>query len=631
MTSGSKDPTFIHDRQEMAPRILYILTCLVVASAFCLSLQRAYSAGVHKEHNLPDHGSSGSDSGFQHDDSELDLDNVPPLLTSGGLVPGDSDDSLGEDGGSGEADALGGMFDFEPFAEDGQEGEEEETPYDELDSFYDDEEEIEFAEDDGDVVTLTQGNFSETVSAHENMLVEFYAPWCGHCKELAPHYREAASLLKDDGVVLAKVDAEAETGLAESHEVQGFPTILFFSKGISRPYTGGRQSADIVEWVRKKLGPAVVTLKEAAAAEEAMESEPAIAVAYFESLEGPEFEQFQQAAKMEDGLFMAQTSRADIAAALGFPAAARRPALAVLKHEEERRVEYDGPFEAAELRQFMAANRNPLVLYYNEANAERIFGGAISKQVLLFATSEQSGALAAPFREAAKPFKSQVTFVYVNRSDDVSASLIEFFGATSDGPLVMAFETQGEGLKHLLAGEITEGSVKSFAEGFLAGSLQPFYKSDPAPEQDDSGVTVVVGETFEGIVFDNSKDVLLEVYAPWCGHCQKLEPVYRRLGLRFSTVPSLVVAKMDGTTNEHPNVTVEGFPTILFYPANNKTDPVKVEVAHKLKALTEFLKEHASIPFRLPKRGELLETSSNGHPVDDMLRPTGGALSKDEL
>jgi protein disulfide-isomerase A1 len=107
-----------------------------------------------------------------------------------------------------------------------------------------------------------------------------------------------------------------------------------------------------------------------------------------------------------------------------------------------------------------------------------------------------------------------------------------------------------------------------FAKGILDGSVKPDFSSQEIPENDvDEGVKVVVGKSFDKIVLDETKDVLLEVYAPWCGHCKALEPAYKRLAARFKDVGSVVVAKMDGTENEHPSLAVEGFPTLLFYPA----------------------------------------------------------------
>lgn len=85
---------------------------------------------------------------------------------------------------------------------------------------------------------------------------------------------------------------------------------------------------------------------------------------------------------------------------------------------------------------------------------------------------------------------------------------------------------------------------------------------------------MIVGKNFESVVLDDTKDVLLEVYAPWCGHCKALAPTWEKLGKRFRSVDSVVVAKMDGTTNEHEKVNVRGFPTLLFFPAGAKDSPV---------------------------------------------------------
>ncbi|ONK60358.1 uncharacterized protein A4U43_C08F17430 [Asparagus officinalis] len=57
------------------------------------------------------------------------------------------------------------------------------------------------------VVVLAEGNFTEFVEKNRHVMVEFYAPWCGHCQALAPEYAAVATELKDEDVALAKVDA----------------------------------------------------------------------------------------------------------------------------------------------------------------------------------------------------------------------------------------------------------------------------------------------------------------------------------------------------------------------------------------------------------------------------------------
>ena len=81
------------------------------------------------------------------------------------------------------------------------------------------------------VETLTDANFQEKViNSDEMWIVEFYAPWCGHCKALEPEFKAAAEQLQKESVdcLLAKVDATAEDMLAGFFSVKAFPTIKFF-------------------------------------------------------------------------------------------------------------------------------------------------------------------------------------------------------------------------------------------------------------------------------------------------------------------------------------------------------------------------------------------------------------------
>lgn len=91
------------------------------------------------------------------------------------------------------------------------------------------------------VLVLTSENFTESVSSTELMLVEFYAPWCGHCKRLAPDYARAAKELntKHD-IPLAKVDATEETSLSKQFGVDGYPTLKVFRYGKDYEYSGPR-------------------------------------------------------------------------------------------------------------------------------------------------------------------------------------------------------------------------------------------------------------------------------------------------------------------------------------------------------------------------------------------------------
>jgi len=108
------------------------------------------------------------------------------------------------------------------------------------------------------VTVLTPQNFDAIVKDEtKDVLVEFYAPWCGHCKQLAPKYEQvAASFDGEESVVVAKCDADAHRSLASQFSVSGYPTLKWFPKGnkAGEEYSGGRNVDDFVRFLNDKTG-----------------------------------------------------------------------------------------------------------------------------------------------------------------------------------------------------------------------------------------------------------------------------------------------------------------------------------------------------------------------------------------
>lgn len=100
-----------------------------------------------------------------------------------------------------------------------------------------------------DVITGTKDNFEEEVlKTNDLVLVEFYAPWCGHCKSLAPEWAKAATALKGQGVKLVAVDATKESDLAQTYKAQGYPTLKSFPFGKKLPEVEGPECEDDPEF-----------------------------------------------------------------------------------------------------------------------------------------------------------------------------------------------------------------------------------------------------------------------------------------------------------------------------------------------------------------------------------------------
>ncbi|XP_010534435.1 PREDICTED: protein disulfide isomerase-like 1-3 [Tarenaya hassleriana] len=466
------------------------------------------------------------------------------------------------------------------------------------------EEEPQFpAVDDKDVVVLTKENFTGFVGNNSFVMVEFYAPWCGHCQALAPEYAAAATELK--GVAaLAKVDATEESELAQKYEVQGFPTVFLFVDGqMEKTYDGERTKDAIVMWVKKKTGPSIQNITTTEEAERVLSAERKVVLGFLNSLVGSESEELAAASRLDDDVSFYQTASPDVAKLFEIVSEAKRPALVILKKEDEKLARFDGNFTKADIAGFVSANKAPLVINFTRESASLIFENPIKNQLILFATANETEKHLSSFREVAKALKGKFVFVYVQMdNEDYGQAVSDFFGVTGSNPKVIVYTGNEDMRKFLLDGELTLENIKTFGEDFLADKLKPFYKSDPIPEKNDDDVKIVVGNNFDEIVLDESKDVLLEIYAPWCGHCQAFEPTYNKLGKYLKGIETIVIAKMDGTTNEHPRAKADGYPTILFFPAGNKSfDPITVETDRTVVEIYKFLKKHASIPFKLQK------------------------------
>lgn len=177
----------------------------------------------------------------------------------------------------------------------------------------------------------------------------------------------------------------------------------------------------------------------------------------------------------------------------------------------------------------------------------------------------------------------------------------EYFGITTFPAFVFVDMSAGSSLKKFpYNGKIDDATgVKAHVSAVLNGEMKPTLKSEAVSPADTAGdVKVVKGTSFNDIVMDNDKDVLVEFYAPWCGHCKKLAPTWDELGAKFSAIDSVVIAKMDATANEVDveGLDIKGFPTLYFFPGKDKK-PVKYESGRELEDFVEYLKDNAATTF----------------------------------
>lgn len=450
--------------------------------------------------------------------------------------------------------------------------------------------------DSDGVLILTDANFDEAVAANDKMLVEFYAPWCGHCKSLAPEYAKAAKQLIDEPVKLAKVDATEEKGIGERFGIKGFPSLKFFNSGKASDYSGGRTTTDLVSFMKKKSGPPAATLTTTEELTNTQESNDAFVVGYFADLESAAAKAFITAASQDEDNVYTITSSADIKSELGLSA----DTVVVLKAFDEGRNDLAAPADSSAVADFVGGNVIPLINTYSRDKAKKIFGSPVKIHALFFTDADAAHHedTVSQFKAVAGDHKGEVLFVNIPQSEK---NILEYFGLEeTDLPAFVLADMSEQGMKKFpYSGELKSAGISSFIGDFKAGSLKPVLKSETQTPEDTAGpVTVLKGESFKELVLDNSKDVLVEFYAPWCGHCKKLSPIYDELGEKYADNENIVIAKMDSTANEIDveGVNVSGFPTLFFFKGDDKTNPIPYKGGRDLESFVSYLEENTHNP-----------------------------------
>jgi protein disulfide-isomerase A1 len=462
-------------------------------------------------------------------------------------------------------------------------------------------------EEEGDVAVLTADNFDDFLKANPRVFVKFYAPWCGHCKSMIPAYTELAQYMKsqegDNVVAIAKVDATVHNEVASRFGVQGFPTLKLFMNGEPVDYSSGARDKDtMLAWLKKKSGPAT-TLLESADALAAAQGENLSVVLLLPADDADGLKAFQGVAHAYENVPFYHSHDASLFAEVGMT---DTYGLALFRGFDDGHKYLTGAemLSAENMKNFLNAHRFPLVMEFEQEAAERIFGSEASAMFYFSDDLESEGVQA--FRETARANQGKLVFSVSKVTSGLGARLAEFIGVTAaDAPCARIVKFENQALKKFLVNDLTTEGMNAALEAWEAGSLSEYHKSEPVPESNDEPVKVIVGNSFEDLVLKSDQHVLFEAYAPWCGHCKKLAPIYDELAKKLEGVPEILIAKMDSTLNEYPGLEVRGFPTLLFYKKGEKSSPKTYEGERTLEGMLEYLEKETGLSLSGGADGDL--------------------------
>lgn len=447
-------------------------------------------------------------------------------------------------------------------------------------------------EEEEDVVILTMKNFDEFIKNHKYVFVKFYAPWCGHCKSMAPAYSKVAKRFKvhENPIPIAKVDSTVETELGTRFGIKGFPTLKFFIEGTPIDYPGAREENPIFDWILKKTGPATKEVSDSTSFDKLMNDK--LTIVYLLPKNAEALSIFETVAAGYEGIPFYFTHDESLKGKLKKTGTYT---LAILKNFDEGHTTLSQSMmlPAEDIKDFIELHRYPHVMEFDQQAAERIFGG--EHPAIIHFSEDFESKHAVDFKNAGKKFGRDILFSISKIKSDLGARLAEFIGITSkdEGANRIIKFSQGNLLKY----KCTE-DIEKCLNDFKEDRLIPYFKSEEAPTENTDPVKVVVGNTFKEIVLDSDKHVLIEAYAPWCGHCKKFAPIYEEAAKKLANHPDIVIAKMDGAANEYPGFDIQGFPTIKLYRRGHKTEPIDFGENRTLEGIIKFLETETGLTLK---------------------------------
>ncbi|XP_015788270.1 protein disulfide-isomerase A4 [Tetranychus urticae] len=466
-----------------------------------------------------------------------------------------------------------------------------------------------------DVLDLSNNDldgFKAEVAKYDTVLIEFFAPWCGHCKRLAPEYAKAATALlaNDPPVPLAKVDCTSDNGkeICSTFGVSGYPTLKIFKGGeFASEYNGPREADGIVKYMRSQVGPASKAYTSFSSLNDKLKAAKEVFVVGIFNKESDALATkfHKNADRMRESInfgHIYSSSASDDISALSVLSASKvsAPAVVLVRPStlsnkfEESSVVWD---ESGSLENWINSNYHGLVGHRTQSNMQDFKPPLV---VVYYDVDYVKNPKGTNYwrNRVLKVAQNYPKIKFAIANSNQFAGEMEEFGLEPDrsgreaAPVVAARDAEGK--KYIQKEKFSIENLEAFVKDFTSGKLQPYLKSEEIPEDNSGPVKVAVGKNFDELVTKSEKDVLVEFYAPWCGHCKKLAPTFEDLGKALKDESGVEIVKMDATANDVPSTfEVHGFPTIYWYPKGTKV-PEKYNGGRELDDFISFIAKHAT-------------------------------------
>ncbi|KAF5565478.1 disulfide-isomerase precursor [Fusarium phyllophilum] len=409
-------------------------------------------------------------------------------------------------------------------------------------------------------VKLRKTEFNVLISSRPALIL-FTADGCKECDRVQAVLDKVAPVLTKTAI--ASVNCNDEPTVCDESQVFTVPTLKFTTGNNELvTYKEASDASSVVKYIERQSGSPVADVTEDNHLGFARSSRVAL-IAFLGS-------DNQHERKVFDAVAERWRAHYSFGNLHGLEKDSKGPSIALYTQEEENPVYYRGPFTVTDVEAFLRDATRPLIREYDPIVHEEAMKDEKPLAQIFFNDRNDRAEIVKTLSPLAKKYKDQLSFITVLAPD--YPKRCEQMHLSKDIKRGFAIANQ-QGRAYPMSEKVFNANrVAKHVAAYLAGSLTPSIKSEPVPEVSTSQpfLTKLVGSNFDDLVFDKSKDVLVEFYVPWCQYCIDLHAVMNELGSKYATLglsDEVALASINVDANDVP-IEIDSYPSIRLYRAD---------------------------------------------------------------
>ena len=470
----------------------------------------------------------------------------------------------------------------------------------------------EFFIDKDNLMLLNDSSFDLALKKYDTMMVLFTETWCIRCQNFFPEFKLVMEKLKDSNITFAKCYITGLQNISARYNIiiRELPIVKLFIKGEVFNYKGKYEEKNIIKFIKKKTEPNLIELN---SEEEVIKflNENDISLIYFGDNK-EQIEIFKNVSNENEEILFRLVSNKEIINKYK----AKQNSIVLFKNFEEKRNDLTENLSKKNIEDFISKHSKHKLNEFTQENSQLIFEKK-TNTLFLFVKSHSKE------EENLKKILINVKNIYEGDIliivSDFVGTLPEYLGVKNeDLPAIILVDFKKKVLnKYKFSEEINEKNLLKFLENFEKNKLKLYLKSEEEPKTNDKVVYKLVGKTFNKVVLDSDKDVLVNFYIPRCWQCKVLKIFFDKIADNLKNNKNLILAEIDHSLNDVENINLKNYPTLILWPAKNKKKHKIFKGNNSIDDIVKFLIDNASYKNEIIKEINNIKKKENETKIKD--------------